>query len=76
MIDHMDPETGRFRIKLGQTGITLTQPALDDLVGDREVTNGETVDWRTMEPIKGGLASPETTGGHGGPSEGGNGWHP
>lgn len=54
--------------------MALTQPALDELVGDREIKNAETVDWKTMEPIKGGLFDPEVTGGHGGPSGGGNRW--
>jgi len=73
MTYHTDPETGIFRTKVGPARIPLV-PLLDDLVGDREVQNGETVDWRTMEPIKGGLFDPTVTGGHGDPSGGGNRW--
>lgn len=54
--------------------MALTKPVLDELVGDRELKNADTVDWRTMKPVAGGLFDETLTGGHGGPSGGGNRW--
>ncbi len=54
--------------------MALTNKAVDDLVGDREITNAETVNWKNMEAIPGGLFDPSATGGHGGTAGGGNKW--
>jgi hypothetical protein len=52
----------------------MTNRAAEELTGDREITNAETVDWETMEPVPGGLFDPRTTGGHFTADGGGNRW--
>ena len=44
----------------------LTNKDIDKLVGDREIKNSNTVDWRTdrLSSIPGGFFDPATTGGH------------
>ena len=54
--------------------MAMTNKSVDELVGDRELKNAETVNWKNMEPIRGGLFDPTMTGGHGGTSGGGNMW--
>lgn len=54
--------------------MALTDRDIDQLVGDRELKNVETVDWQTMEPIEGGLFDQGLTGGHGSTTGGGNRW--
>ncbi len=54
--------------------MAMTNKSVDELVGDRELQNAETVNWKNMEPMKGGLFDPTLTGGHGGTSGGGNKW--
>lgn len=45
----------------------LTDKNVDELAGDRELQNAETVDWAgNMKPLKGGLFDEQLTGGHGG----------
>lgn len=45
--------------------MALTDSDVSELAGDREVTNGGTVDFnKDMAPIKGGLFDPKLTGGH------------
>lgn len=47
--------------------MALTDQAVRELAGDREVASGETVDWKGgLKPIPGGLFDPTLTGGHGG----------
>jgi DNA-directed RNA polymerase beta subunit len=46
--------------------MALTNKDIDQLAGDREIQNTETVNWKDMSPVKGGLFSDELTGGHGG----------
>lgn len=43
-----------------------TDKHIDMLSEGRELENAETVDWRNMEPVKGGLFDTRLTGGHGG----------
>ena len=52
----------------GQTHImALTPRDVNQLVGERELKNVDTVDWKEgLKPRKGGLFDPELTGGHGG----------
>lgn len=54
--------------------MALTDKDINEMAGDRELKNVETVDWRNMEPIKGGLFDPELTGGHPTSEGGGNRW--
>lgn len=54
--------------------MAMTRGGVDELVGDRELKNAETVDWATMKPIKGGLFDDALTGGHMGSSGGGSRW--
>lgn len=45
--------------------MALTDHDIDELAGNREIRNGETVDFsKALEPVKGGLFDPELTGGH------------
>jgi len=45
----------------------LTNKNVDELAGDRELQNVETVDWKTgLAPIRGGLFDEKLTGGHNG----------
>lgn len=54
--------------------MALTPKDIDEYCGGRELQNVETVDWKTMEPIKGGLFDKTLTGGHMTPDGGGNRW--
>lgn len=54
--------------------MALTDDDIDRMAGTRELKNVETVDWKTMEPVKGGLFDPELTGGHQSSEGGGNRW--
>lgn len=54
--------------------MALTNKDIAELAGDRELKNVETVNWQTMEPIKGGLFDPMLTGGHMSSDGGGNRW--
>ncbi len=54
--------------------MALTDKDIDHLAGDRELRNVETVNWKNMEPIQGGLFDPELTGGHQSMEGGGNRW--
>lgn len=54
--------------------MALTNKNIDELAGDREIQNAETVDWRDMSPIKGGLFDERLTGGHAASADGGNRW--
>lgn len=54
--------------------MALTDKDIDAMTGNRELRNVETVDWRNMEPIKGGLFDQELTGGHSSSEGGGNRW--
>jgi DNA-directed RNA polymerase beta subunit len=60
----IDPVRRGDRTKL----VALTDARIDELAGDRELRNADTVDWKTdrLEPVKGGLFDPTLTGGHGG----------
>ena len=47
--------------------MALTDKNIDELAGDREIQNAETVDWKgNLKPVKGGLFDETMTGGHGG----------
>lgn len=47
--------------------MALTDKAIDELAGERELISAETVDWKgNLKPIKGGLFDETLTGGHGG----------
>ena len=47
--------------------MALTDKDVDNLAGDREIENAETVDWKTgLRPIAGGLFDERLTGGHNG----------
>jgi hypothetical protein len=47
--------------------MALTDKDIDELAGDREIQNTETVDWKgNLKPIKGGLFDETLTGGHNG----------
>jgi hypothetical protein len=47
--------------------MALSNSDVDQLTGDREVTHGDTVDWKQgLKPLKGGLFDESLTGGHGG----------
>jgi len=47
--------------------MALTDKDIDYLSGDREIQNGETVDWKSgLKPVAGGLFDVNLTGGHGG----------
>jgi DNA-directed RNA polymerase subunit beta len=47
--------------------MALTDKDVDQLAGDREIENAETVDWKTgLKPKKGGLFDESLTGGHNG----------
>ena len=47
--------------------MALTDKNIDELAGDREIQNAETVDWKgNLKPVKGGLFDETLTGGHGG----------
>lgn len=54
--------------------MAMTDKDIDQMTGDREIKNAETVDWKTMEPIAGGLFDQALTGGHGSAQGGGNRW--
>jgi len=54
--------------------MALTDKDVDELAGERELKNVETVDWKTMEPSKGGLFDQSLTGGHQTADGGGNRW--
>ena len=47
---------------------------VDALTGDRELQNADTVDWKTMGGLPGGLFSSDLTGGHSSSSGGGQRW--
>jgi len=44
--------------------MAMTDKDIDRMAGDRELKNVDTIDWKTMEPIKGGLFDKQLTGGH------------
>lgn len=45
--------------------MAMTNSAIDELVGDREIQNTETVDWKNgLKPKRGGLFDESLTGGH------------
>lgn len=47
--------------------MALTNKDVDELAGDRDIENAETVDWRDrLNPVKGGLFDQGLTGGHSG----------
>jgi hypothetical protein len=47
--------------------MALSGKDVDELSGDREITHGDTVDWKEgLKPLKGGLFDEALTGGHGG----------
>jgi DNA-directed RNA polymerase subunit beta len=47
--------------------MALTDKNIDELAGDREIQNAETVDWKgNLKPVKGGLFDETLTGGHNG----------
>lgn len=47
--------------------MALTDKNVDELAGEREIQNSETVDWKgNLKPVKGGLFDETLTGGHGG----------
>lgn len=47
--------------------MAMTGKDVDEMAGDREIENSETVDWKSeMKPIKGGLFDDRLTGGHNG----------
>lgn len=47
--------------------MAMDRKTLDDMVGDRELNNADTVDWKEgLKPKKGGLFDPSLTGGHNG----------
>ena len=47
--------------------MALTDKNIDELAGEREIQNAETVDWKgNLKPVKGGLFDETLTGGHGG----------
>ncbi len=53
------PDGGKLNI------MAMTDADVTQLAGNREVTNGGTVDFnKNMEPVKGGLFDPKLTGGH------------
>ena len=54
--------------------MALTDKDIDTMAGARELRNVDTVDWKTMAPLKGGLFDPELTGGHASTEGGGNRW--
>lgn len=54
--------------------MALTDKDIDAMAGNRELRNVETVDWRNMEPVPGGLFDKELTGGHSSSDGGGNRW--
>ena len=54
--------------------MALTDKAIDELTEGREITNSETVNWKDMSPIKGGLFDPSATGGHATTGRGANLW--
>jgi len=45
--------------------MALTDADIDKLAGNRELKNAETVNWKDMAPVDGGLFSQDLTGGHG-----------
>lgn len=51
--------------------MALTDRDIDELSGDREIKTGDTVNWKDMSPIVGGLFDPTSTGGHGSTTGGG-----
>lgn len=54
--------------------MALRDSDIDRLAGSRKLKNVETVNWKTMEPIKGGLFDRSLTGGHATAEGGGNRW--
>jgi len=54
--------------------MAMTNKDVDKMAGDRELQNVETVNWKNMEPIAGGLFDPKLTGGHASSDGGGNRW--
>ena len=54
--------------------MAMTDKDIDRMAGSRELKNVDTVDWKTMEPVKGGLFDQELTGGHQSSEGGGNRW--
>lgn len=54
--------------------MALTNKNVTELAGDREIQNAETVNWKTMQPVPGGLFDPKLTGGHASSTGGGNRW--
>lgn len=54
--------------------MALTDKDIDSMAGDRELRNADTVDWRNMEPLPGGLFDKALTGGHASSDGGGNRW--
>lgn len=46
--------------------MALRNRDIDQMAGERELKNVETVDWKNMEPVEGGLFDQSLTGGHGG----------
>jgi len=54
--------------------MALTDKDVQDLAGNRELQNVETVNWQDMSPIKGGLFDESLTGGHMNNQGGGQNW--
>lgn len=54
--------------------MALTDKDINQMAGNRALKNVETVNWKTMEPVKGGLFDRELTGGHSSTDGGGNRW--
>lgn len=54
--------------------MALTNADIDERAGARELKNADTVNWKTLEPIKGGLFDPQLTGGHATMEGGGDRW--
>jgi hypothetical protein len=46
--------------------MALTNADVKELAGDRVLQNAETIDWKTYQPVKGGLFDQSLTGGFGG----------
>jgi DNA-directed RNA polymerase subunit beta len=54
--------------------MAMTDKMVDEMAGDREIKNADTLDWKTMNGLPGGLFDQSLTGGHKSQSGGGNRW--
>lgn len=54
--------------------MAMTDKDVDALTGDRELQNADTVDWKTMDGLPGGLFDSALSGGHSSSSGGGSRW--